>query len=67
MMDGIAWNDLDIDEQRTLAMLADGVPTEFCDLVSLLTLTRLGLIRFSGLTPAGEQLLSAAVRNEFAA
>jgi hypothetical protein len=66
-MDDIAWTDFDIDEQRTLSMLADGVSTEFCDPVALLTLTRLGLIRFSKLTPAAEQLLSAGVRQAFAA
>ena len=66
-MDGITWTDLDSEEQRVLAMLADGVSTEFCDPVALLTLTRLGLIRFSRLTPAAEQLLSAAVRRSFAA
>ncbi len=66
-MDGIAWTDLNSDEQRSLAMLADGVSTEFCDPVALLTLTRLGLIRFSALTPAAEQLLSGSLRREFAA
>jgi hypothetical protein len=45
MMDGIGWTDFDVDEQRTLAMLADGVSTELCDPVALLTLTRLGFIR----------------------
>jgi hypothetical protein len=66
-MDGIAWTDLDSDEQRVLAMLKRGVSTELCDPVALLTLTRLGFIRFSRLTPAAEQLLSAAVRQAFAA
>jgi hypothetical protein len=66
-MDGIAWTDLDNDEQRTLAMLADGVSQELCDPVALLTLTRLALIRGSRLTPAAEQLLSAAIRQVFAA
>jgi hypothetical protein len=66
-MDGIAWTDLDIDEQRTLAMLADRISTVFCDPVALLTLTRLGLIRGSRLTPAAEQLRSAGVRQAFAA
>jgi hypothetical protein len=63
-MDNLAWSDFDTDEQRTLAMLADGVSTEFCDRVAVLTLTRLGLIRFSRLTPAAEQLLSVAIRHE---
>jgi hypothetical protein len=67
MMDGIAWTDFDGDEQRALAMLADGVSTEFCDPVALVTLTRLGFIRSSRLTPAAEQLLSVAVRRAFAA
>ncbi len=66
-MDGIAWTDLDSDEQRTLEMLADGVSAEFCDPVALLTLTRLGLIRCSALTPAADQLLSGSRRREFAA
>lgn len=66
-MDGIGWTDFDVDEQRTLAMLADGVSTELCDPVALLTLTRLGFIRRSRLTLAAEQLLSAAVRQAFAA
>jgi hypothetical protein len=67
MMDGIGWSDFDVDEQRTLAMLADGVSTELCDPVALLTLTRLGFIRCSRLTLAAEQTLSAAVRQAFAA
>jgi len=66
-MDGIAWTDLDSDEQRTLAMLKGGVSTEHCDPVALLTLTRLGFIRFSRLTPAADLLLSVAVRQAFAA
>jgi hypothetical protein len=66
-MDGISWTDFDSDEQRTLAMLADGVSKEFCDPVALVTLTRLGFIRSSRLTPAAEQLLSAAARRAFAA
>jgi hypothetical protein len=66
-MDGIAWTDFDVDEQRTLAMLKGGISTEFCDPVALLTLTRLGLIRFSRLTPAAEQLMSSAIRQAFAA
>ena len=66
-MDDIAWTDLDGDEQRALAMLANGVSSEFCGPVALLTLTRLGFIRFSRLTPAAEQLLSVAVRQAFAA
>ena len=66
-MEGIAWTDLDSDEQSALAMLANGGSSDFCDPVALLTLTRLGFIRFSRLTPAAEQLLSVAVRQAFAA
>jgi hypothetical protein len=66
-MDGILWTDLNSDEQRAIAMLADGVPTDLCDPVALLTVRRIGLVRGSRLTPAGEQLLSVAVRRAFAA
>jgi hypothetical protein len=66
-MDGISWTDLDADEQRVIAMLADGVSTDFCDPVALLTLRRIGLVSVSRLTPAAEQMLSAAVRRAFAA
>jgi hypothetical protein len=65
-MDGISWTDLDMDEQRALAMLAQGISSDFCDPVALLTLRRIGLIRDSRLTPCAEHLLSAAVRREFA-
>ena len=67
VMDGIAWTDLDGDEQRALRMLAENASAEFCDLVALLTLTRLGLIRFSKLTPAGEAVLAGAARKSVAA
>jgi hypothetical protein len=66
-MDGISWTDLDSDEQRVIAMLAEGVSTDFCDPVALLTLRRIGLVSVSRLTPAAEQMLSAAVRRSFAA
>jgi hypothetical protein len=66
-MDGIAWTDLDSDEQRALAIVANGVSAEFHDPVAILTLTRLGFIKSSRLTPAGEKMLSAAVRQAFAA
>jgi hypothetical protein len=66
-MDGLAWTDFDSSEQRTLAMLADGVSAELCDPVALLTLTRLGLIRSFRPTSAGERLLLEAVRKAFAA
>jgi hypothetical protein len=66
-MDGISWTDLDSDEQRAIAILAEGVSTEFCDPVALVTLRRIGLVAGSRLTLAAEQMLSAAVRREFAA
>jgi hypothetical protein len=66
-MDGISWTDLDADEQRVIAMLADGVSTDLCDPVALLTLRRIGLVSVSRLTPAAEQMLSAAVWRAFAA
>jgi hypothetical protein len=66
-MDGISWTDLDSDEQRTIAMLAEGVSAELCDSVALLTLRRIGLVMGSRLTPAAEEMLSAAVRHTFAA
>jgi hypothetical protein len=66
-MEGISWNDLDASEQRTIAMLADGVSNDRCDPVALLTLSRIGLVRASRLTASGELLLSAAVRHAFAA
>ena len=66
-MDGISWTDLNLDEQRAIAMLAEGFSTELCDSVALLTLRRIGLVSVSRLTPAAEQMLSAAVRRAFAA
>jgi hypothetical protein len=65
--DGISWTDLDSDEQRALAMLSIGFSAELCDSVTLLTLKRIGLIKGSRLTSEAEQLISAAVRHEFAA
>ena len=57
-MEGISWTDLDLEEQRTLAMLGDGVlPAEFCDPVALLTLRRIGLVIVARLTPAAEKML----------
>ena len=53
-MDGISWTDLDPDEQRALRLLAEGVFTELCDPVALLTLKRIGLVAGSRLTPAAE-------------
>ena len=66
-MDGISWTDLDPDEQRVIAMLGAGVSTELCDHVALLTLTRIGLVRGSRLTPAADQLRRAAILHELAA
>jgi hypothetical protein len=66
-MDGISWTDLDSHEQRAIAMLADGVSTDLCDQVAVLTLRRIGLVRGSRLTLAAEQMLSEAVRKAFAA
>jgi hypothetical protein len=66
-MDGISWTDLDADERRAIAILADGVSTEFCEPVALLTLRRIGFVRGSRLTLAAEQMLAAAVRKAFAA
>jgi hypothetical protein len=66
-MDGISWTDLDSDEQRVIAMLADGVSADLCDPVALLTLKRIGFIKGGRLTPPAEQVLTAAVRRAFAA
>jgi hypothetical protein len=66
-MDGISWTDLDADEQRATAMLADGISSDFCDPVALLTLRRIGFVKGSRLTLAAEQMLSDAVRKAFAA
>jgi hypothetical protein len=65
-MDGISWTDLDADEQRVIAMLADGISTEFCDAVALLTLKRIDLVKDSRLTPQARQMLPADARQMFA-
>lgn len=65
-MDGISWTDLDPDEQRAVAMLGAGVSAELCDPAALLTLTRIGLVRGSRLTRAGDQLRVAAILHELA-
>jgi hypothetical protein len=65
-MDGISWTDLDPDEQRTIAMLAAGVSAGLCDRIALLTLTRVGLVRGSRLTPAAAELRRAAILQELA-
>jgi hypothetical protein len=66
-MDGISWTDLNSDEHRVIAMLSEGVSTNLCDPVSLLTLRSIGLVRGSQLTPAAERMLSEAVWKAFAA
>jgi hypothetical protein len=43
-MEGIAWADLDADEQRAIAILGAGLSIELCDPVALVTLRRLGLV-----------------------
>jgi hypothetical protein len=66
-MDGLSWDDLNASEQRVMAMLADGVSTELCDPVALMTLRRMELVRIARLTASGEHLLAAGVRRTFAA
>jgi hypothetical protein len=66
-MDGISWTDPDADEQRAIALLAEGASTDLCDPVALLTLRRIGLVRGTRLTLAAEQMLEKAVRSAFAA
>jgi hypothetical protein len=66
-MDGFSWHDLDASEQRAIAMLSEGVSTDLCDPVALLTLRRIGLVMGSRLTSSGEQLLTEADRHSFAA
>jgi len=66
-MDGISWSDLNLQEQRVLAMMRDGVSTEFCDPVALLTLQRIGFLKGRRLTEQAENLFRAAAVHEFAA
>jgi len=66
-MEGIAWTDLDAQEQRTLAMLRDGVSIELCDPVALLTLQRIGFLMGRRLTQNAEKLFPASALHEFAA
>ena len=44
-----------------LRLLAEGVSTELCDAVALLTLRCIGIVAGSRLTPAAEEMLLAAV------
>ena len=67
VMGGVSWTDLDLDEQRAIALLGAGVSVELCDRVALLTLARLGLVRGGQLTPAADQLRRAAILHELAA
>ena len=66
-MDGISWTDLNADEQRAIAVLAEGGVTDLCDPVALLTLRRIGFVKGCQLTMVAEQMLSVAVRQVFAA
>ena len=66
-MDSISWTDLDLDEQRAIAILGAGVSAEFCDPVAVLSLTRLGLLRGLRLTPAADRLWKSALLHEMAA
>jgi hypothetical protein len=66
-MDGISWTDLDADEQRVIAMLAEGVSAERCDPIAVLTLKRIGFVKASQLTLQAERMLAAAARRAFAA
>jgi hypothetical protein len=61
-VDGISWTDLDADEQRVMAMLAEGISTEFCDAVALLTLKRIDLVKDSRLTQQAREMLPADAR-----
>ena len=63
-MTGIIWTDLDPDEQRTIAMLGVGFSAELFDPATLLTLTRLGLVKSFRLTRAGELLREEAIVHE---
>jgi hypothetical protein len=66
-MHGISWDDLNLDEQRIVAMLGAGISAKLCDPIVLLALTHLGLVRGLRLTPAAEQLRKTAVLQELAA
>ena len=60
-MEGIAWADLDADEQRAIAILGAGLSIELCDPVALLTLRRLEMIVGSHLTAAAHELRRGVV------
>ncbi|MET4493098.1 hypothetical protein [Bradyrhizobium sp. LA7.1] len=63
-MEGIAWADLDAEEQRAIAILGAGLSIELCDPVALLTLRQLGLIVGSHLTAAGHELRRTVLLEE---
>ena len=66
-MEGIAWTDLDSNEQRAIAILGAGLSIELCDPIALLTLRRLGLIVGSHLTAAAHGLRRGVVLGELGA
>ncbi|MHC2576880.1 hypothetical protein ACVI1J_001400 [Bradyrhizobium diazoefficiens] len=66
-MEGIAWADLDADEQRAIAILGAGLSIELCDPVALLKLKRLGLIVGSHLTATAHELRKRVVLYELQA
>jgi len=63
-MEGIAWADLDADEQRAIAILGAGLSIELCDPVALVTLRRIRLIVGSHLTAAAHELRRGVVLDE---
>ena len=67
MLDGILWSDLNATEKRAIAMLRDGVASEFCDPVTLKWLRTMGLITGTRLTREGERLLNASSLQNIAA
>jgi hypothetical protein len=65
--EGIAWADLDADEQRAVAILGAGLSIELCDPVALLKLKLLGLIVGSHLTVAAHELRRRVILDELGA
>jgi hypothetical protein len=66
-MDGISWTDLNLAEQRAIAVLGAGISAQLCDAVSLQTLRRAGLVRGSRLTVRAQQLRKAALLQKLTA
>ena len=66
-MEGISWADLDVEEQRAIAILGAGLSIALCDPVALLKLKRLGLIVGSHLTAAAHELRRRVVLDELRA